>query len=388
MVENNNNNKRKLNKNNKRAIAVIICFFVIISGAYAAYELSGIHETIRDVSVNAKSPSDYDSAGVTPDNTTKKQGTEDTSESLTEDTSDVNTSEAGTVSSTELSTEDMKTTEDITSEVTTEKTTEKATEVTEKTEDKTTETSNDTTETTDTEATELTEATTANPIFSENNTILPDIVDIPCSDWYDSRRFVPNDMQTEAYFDNTVFIGDSRTESLAYYSGFDNVNAFAYKGLNVGALDSEKCIKINGNKYTVFEAVSLTSYNNYYISFGINELGWEYLGVFIEDIDALVDHIQAVNPRAVIYIASVVPVSQEVSDEDEIFNMDNVDKFNKEIIKYCHDKESVIYIDYAAAVRDEYGYLPEEGTTDGKHCTAEYSRRIMEYILLHTYKRR
>ena len=374
-----NNNKRKLNKNNKRAIAIFISFFILVSASYAAYELSDIHETIRDVGVEAKPYSEN-----TMDDSTV-QGTTESSSELTETPTEAPTTESSTASEDTSATEDTKTEEPKTTEKATEKTTENTTADTQKTEDKTTE-KESTSEVTENTAT--TEDISDNPIFSENNTILPDIVDVPCGDWYDSRKFMPNSLQSADYFDKTVFIGDSRTESLAYYSGFDNVNAFAYKGLNVGALDSEKCIKINGTKYTVMEAVSITRYENYYISFGINELGWEYLEVFIEDIDQLVDHILSINPNAVIYIASVVPVSYEISETDDVFNLDNVNKFNTEIIKYCHDKENVIYTDYAAAVSDEYGYLPEEGTTDGKHCTADYSRRIMEYILLHTYRRR
>ena len=61
-----NNKKKKLNKNNRRAITVIICFFIIISGAYAAYDYSDIHETIRDAGVSASSPVNTDTAEAAP----------------------------------------------------------------------------------------------------------------------------------------------------------------------------------------------------------------------------------------------------------------------------------------------------------------------------------
>ncbi len=367
-----NNKKKKLNKNNRRAITVIICFFIIISASYAAYECSDIHETIRDAGVSASSPVNTDTAEAVSTEDTNKE-TPTTEEPSTDTTTEVTTEVTATseaVSTTEATTADNTTSEQPTSEASTDASTTEATTGSEASTGATT------------------EDVRNNPIFSENNTILPDIVDVPCSDWYDSRYYEPNKLQSADYFDKTVFIGDSRTESLAFYSGFDNVNAFAYKGLNVGALETERCININGVKYTVYEAVSMTKYDNYYISFGINELGWVYLDVFTEDISKLVDLIYKVNPRANVYIASVVPVSKAVSDTDDVFNMENVEKFNKAIIKLCHDREDVIYIDYAAAVRDADGYLPEEGTVDGKHCISDYSRRIMEYILLHTYKHR
>ena len=362
------NKPKKINKNNKKAIAILVSFFVLISGAYAAYELSDIHETVRDVSVSAQT-SDNDVQVV-------DASTEDTSKKTKDDTTATETEAPGT-EATDKS--EQQTTEQPTSEATTEKPTEATSETQQASTDATTE---KTTEAT-TEKVELPEG-----VFSENNTILPDVVDVPCTDWYDSRYFMPDKVKDTSYFDKTVFIGDSRTESLAYYTGFDNVNAFAYKGLNVGGVKTERCISINGRKYTVEEAIAATYYENYYISFGINELGWEYIDVFTDDLSEFVDMIYARNPNAVVYIAAVVPVSQETSDNDDIFTMENVEKFNNAIIKLCHDREDVIFINYAAAVSDEYGFLPEEGTVDGKHCTGDYSRRIMEYILLHTYKRR
>ena len=187
--------------------------------------------------------------------------------------------------------------------------------------------------------------------------------------------------------DNTVFIGDSRTEALALYSGYDNINAFAHKGLDVGSIKDEKCIKVGDSKLTVEEAINSTMYDNYYISFGINELGWVYLDVFVDDINELIDIIYKHNPDAVVYVAQIVPVAKSVSDTDEIFNKENVDKFNEALYKLCQDRGDVVYLDYAASVRNSDGYLPEEGTSDGKHCSADYSRRILEYILRHTYKR-
>ena len=383
---------RKINKNNRRAIGVLISFFIIISGAYVAYAYSDVHETVKGVSANTGSESSQEvaSADITEEPSTEIVSKEENTENTSDTSSDIKP--ASTADSTAPGTSEATdgTVTQGTTEGTTDKTTEKTTDkaeanTTEATADnKTTETTGDTTSEASTAA--VPDDVRNNPVFSENNTSLPDIVDVPCTDWYDSRYFDAQPLQGTDYFDKTVFIGDSRTESLAYYAGFDNVNAFAYKGLNVGELETERCISLNGRKYTVYEAVAMTKYENYYISFGINELGWVYLDVFTEDISKLVDLIYSVNPKANVYIAGVVPVSKSVSDTDEVFNKANVEKFNNAIIKLCHDREDVIYIDYAAAVRDAEGYLPEEGTVDGKHCTGDYSRRIMEYILLHTYK--
>ena len=51
----------------------------------------------------------------------------------------------------------------------------------------------------------------------------------------------------------------------------------------------------------------------------------------------------------------------------------------------CQDRKDVIYLDIASAVMDEEGYLPEEASTDGIHCNADYCKRIIQYIRNNTY---
>ncbi|SEF42150.1 hypothetical protein SAMN04487934_101108 [Eubacterium ruminantium] len=354
MVNNNNDyndiisSTRKTKKSNKRAVFTILFFIAVITTVWAVLQFTDLED---ELSLKKKT----DTPGS--DNTiTNIVASEDTGKS---------TEKPGT---------EAVTTENTTIEVTTEKTETTAktdTETTEKTED------SESTEDTDKDTTESTE-----------DCVLPPVSQIKGHDWYNAILFEPDTSKDAAYFDNTVLIGDSRTESLELYSGYDNITAFAYKGLNVGALKTESVIKLGDYTYTVEEAVNATRYDNYYISFGINELGWQYIDVFTDDISELIDIIYTRNPNAVVYVASVVPVSKSVSDEDDVFTLENVEKFNIEILKMVQNRGDVIYIDYAAAVRDEEGYLPEEGSVDGKHCTADYNKRIMEYILTHTYKRK
>ncbi|SCW38008.1 GDSL-like Lipase/Acylhydrolase family [Eubacterium ruminantium] len=366
MVDDNNNNKFKLNKNNRRAIITMLSFFILISAAFLISEFINVKKYFPGGTVvNAEgSPVGTEIINVVSDKTEAK---------------------------TEVSTTEAVSTEKVTTEVT-EKPTEKVTEKpTEKKTEKTTEKAEDKTEKTTKETAEKKD----NPESKEDVKLdmdtdvpeLPAVAEIKGNDFADPKLFTPNKVVGEDYFDNSVFIGDSRTEALALYSGYDNINAFAHKGLDVGSIKDEKCIKVGDSKLTVEEAINSTMYDNYYISFGINELGWVYLDVFVDDINELIDIIYKHNPDAVVYVAQIVPVSKSVSDTDEIFNKENVDKFNEALYKLCQDRGDVVYLDYAASVRNSDGYLPEEGTSDGKHCSADYSRRILEYILRHTYKR-
>ena len=209
------------------------------------------------------------------------------------------------------------------------------------------------------------------------------------NDIYDKDKYVKAKVAVkEDYFDNTIFIGDSRTEGLILYSGVPNLKGFCYKGLSVDKLKTEKKITIPGysGKYSCYEAIEKTSYDNYYCMFGVNELGWVYTDVFIKDFNELLDLIREKNPDAMIYVESILPVTKASSEKGDIYRQEKIDEYNEMLIEMCKNRKDVIYLDIAASVLGDDGYLPEEATTDGVHCNSEYCKKIIEYILNNTYE--
>ncbi len=224
----------------------------------------------------------------------------------------------------------------------------------------------------------------------DDGTSLPSLATIKFKDSYDMYRYERDYTKADDnYFDRSVFIGDSRTEGLSLFGDQANMNVFAYKGLTVADLETEKVVNIDGTMMTVYEAVVSTDYDNYYIQFGINEIGWAYVDVFTDDVSRLVDLIYAHKPNAMVYISSVAPVTKSVSDADkQVFNINNIKKFNDALFNMCHDRGDVIYLDEGASVATVDGYLPEGHTTDGKHYDADLAKRMLRYIRTHKYKRK
>ena len=209
------------------------------------------------------------------------------------------------------------------------------------------------------------------------------------NDIYDKDMYVKaKGAVKEDYFDNTIFIGDSRTEGLILYSGVPNIKGFCYKGLSVDKLKTEKKITIPGysGRYSCYEAIENTSYDNYYCMFGVNELGWVYTDVFIKEFNELLDFIREKNPDAMIYVESILPVTRASSERGDIYRQEKIDEYNEMLIEMCKNRKDVIYLDIAASVLGDDGYLPEEATTDGVHCNSEYCKKIIEYILNNTYE--
>ncbi len=115
---------------------------------------------------------------------------------------------------------------------------------------------------------------------------------------------VDKEAVSNAYFDDAVFIGDSRTEGFMMYSGITNAKSLAYKGLTADDVFTENVINLNGNMTTVINALENMSFSKVYIMLGINELGWAYSDIFIEKYGEIIDAVKGINPSSEIYIVS------------------------------------------------------------------------------------
>ena len=186
----------------------------------------------------------------------------------------------------------------------------------------------------------------------------------------------------ESYFDDAVFIGDSRTEGLRLYAGPQNADYLTVKGLNVETAMSKPLINIDGTKVTVIDALKRKTYGKVYVMLGVNELGWSYSELFIKRYGELIDEIHRVQPNAQIYVQSIIPVTQKKSESDDIFNNTNIKKYNDLIIQMTKEKR-VHFLNVKEGLEDSKGCLPEDASTDGIHLNAEYCQTWMDYISNH-----
>ena len=208
------------------------------------------------------------------------------------------------------------------------------------------------------------------------------------SDWYDDTIFEPGNVTDDAYFDKVALIGDSRTEGLAFYCDVNNWAIMADKGLTASkALENDIVKLANGTTVTPIEALGYKEYKYIYIGFGMNELGWLYPEVFIDDYKTFIQEVKKVQPNAVIMVESILPVSASKSASDENINNSKITTYNGMLLDMCKEFGDVIYLDTASAVTVD-GVLPEEASTDGVHCDKNYNEKILEYIRKNTYVRK
>lgn len=187
-----------------------------------------------------------------------------------------------------------------------------------------------------------------------------------------------------SYFDDAIFIGNSRTEGLFLYSGLSNAKCYAHKGLMVNTYFTEKTYNLNGTKVSMADAIRANkSFKKAYIMLGMNELGWGYPKLYIEKYTKILKSIRKINPDAKIYVQSIIPVTKTKSEGDDIYNMKHINKFNKLLQEMAY-KEKVYYVNVGEGVSNKSGYLPEKAAFDGVHLKAEYANKWLDYLKTHT----
>lgn len=184
------------------------------------------------------------------------------------------------------------------------------------------------------------------------------------------------------YFDDALFIGNSRTEGLMLYADLGEAQFLAHKGLMVDTVFTKKVIKSGSEKVTVAEALKRGHYGKVYVMLGMNELGWAYDTIFIQKYGEVVDAIREAQPNAVIYLQSILPVTKKKSDGDSIYNNSKIESYNR-LIQQLAKEKNVQYLNVAEAVMED-GVLPEKGSTDGVHLIPAYCKKWADYLKTHT----
>ncbi|MDD2362246.1 MAG: GDSL-type esterase/lipase family protein [Oscillospiraceae bacterium] len=186
----------------------------------------------------------------------------------------------------------------------------------------------------------------------------------------------------DEYFKDACLIGDSRTQGLMMYSAPDTATFYAFRSMTVASFFNKK-EKINGQLITVENALKKKKFGKVYIMLGLNEMGWESSDAFIKRYGDVVNSVKKSQPKAKIYIQSVLPVTAAKSATKTAFNNPKVIKYNKLIYDMCV-KKKLIYLNVREAVEDKKGNLPKDATTDGIHLNKTYCDKWMAYIRTHT----
>lgn len=193
----------------------------------------------------------------------------------------------------------------------------------------------------------------------------------------------------ESYFDDAVFIGDSRTVGLYDYAGLDQATFYASSGLTVYKLFEDPDGKFKDGNWTenIGTALERQQFKKVYLMIGINEMGTGDVDYFIRHYADAVERIRQLQPDAIIYLESIMRVTTERSEQGDYINNQGIDERNQRIAELA-DNETVFYLDVNSVVCDESGGLNPEYTFDGVHLYAQYIDIWKQYLMEHAVERK
>lgn len=188
------------------------------------------------------------------------------------------------------------------------------------------------------------------------------------------------------YFEDAAFVGDSRTDGFLLYSGVKGAKNLTSNGLSIFQLATKKALTIQGEKYTLLEALALEEYGKVYLSLGINELGVNDDEGFYQSYCEAIDAIRAIQPNAVIYIQGLIPLNEGVIAQTikrDYLTNEHLRVYN-DLMREAAQEKQVVFLDLYTEFVDENGELPAEASRDGVHLHKEYCQKWLAYLQTHT----
>ena len=191
-----------------------------------------------------------------------------------------------------------------------------------------------------------------------------------------------------AYFDDALFIGDSRTVGIAEYGYLENADYFADVSMTVFKLFTAKLSVDGGEKVSLETALTQKQYGKVYVMVGINELGHNREQA-VAKFGELISLIETTQPGATIYICANLHVTESRSKTDAIINNDNINSYNKALSAFA-DGENKFYIYVNPVFDDMSGSLSEDYASDSAHMEAQHYDMwcdwLMEQAVVKTYQ--
>jgi lysophospholipase L1-like esterase len=184
----------------------------------------------------------------------------------------------------------------------------------------------------------------------------------------------------ESYFEDALFIGDSRLQGFGMYSGLPGTY-YAATGFQLYKYDSMKVVNTDSGKVPIFSAMPYDTFSKIYIKVGLNEMGGND-NVFKNKYAELIAQLRESEPRAIIYVHGILPVTAAKSQSDKVHSNANVTARN-ETLKQIAEEQRAYYLDVGSVFMGADGFLPPEMAADGIHLKAQYMDKWKQYLMEH-----
>ena len=192
---------------------------------------------------------------------------------------------------------------------------------------------------------------------------------------------VPFSTVDESYFTDALFIGDSRLQGFGFWSGLP-ATFYCATGFQLYKYDTTKVVQTENGKVPIFDAMPYDAFTKIYIKVGLNELGYGTEENFEKKYAELIAKLREYEPRAVIYVHALLPVTAEKSATDKAHNNPNIVARNTALKEFATEQKAY-FLDAGPVLSTSDGSLRPEMTTDGIHLKAEYMKIWRQYLCEH-----
>ncbi len=188
----------------------------------------------------------------------------------------------------------------------------------------------------------------------------------------------------ESYFDDAVFIGDSRMEGFRNFSGITSGRFVTAVGMELENIYTDAQIPTANGNVLVMDALDNLSFTKIYMMLGTNELGAYDMETVRESYRKVLSDVKerASTTDPIVYVYSVIYVDEALVSTGDYVNNQNVDSINRQILQLCKE-ENYHYINLNEVLSDGNHSLISGASEDGIHMTQEYSKKWLDYTKTH-----
>jgi lysophospholipase L1-like esterase len=194
----------------------------------------------------------------------------------------------------------------------------------------------------------------------------------------------PSESVPEDWFNNTLFIGDSRIVGLRDYARFSGASYFCDVGMTVFSVWNKTLSDNNGLSDNSFSNTKLEDlfkskkFDKIFINFGLNECGYPYSTLTFA-YKQFLTKVRQLQPDAIIVLQGIMSVTSKKANQANYFQPSNLQKISNFFASLA-DGKKVFYIDVNEFFTDKNGYLLSGLTTDGCHPTATGYKKWKEWL--------
>ncbi len=188
----------------------------------------------------------------------------------------------------------------------------------------------------------------------------------------------------DSYFEDAVFIGDSRMEGFRNFSGITRGSFVTAVGMELENFYTDAQIATSQGNMLVMDALKNINFSKIYMMLGTNELGAYNMDDVKESYRNVLNDIKTRSSSAdpIVYVYSVIYVDEPLVTTGDYVNNENVDTINLKIMELCKE-EGYHYINLNEVLSDGTHSLVSGASPDGIHLDQEYCGKWLDYTKTH-----